>query len=49
LLAQAETYAREIGQKMLQLHVLTNNDNALSVYGRFGLQPYVTTMLKALD
>lgn len=49
LLAQAEAYAREVGQKKLQLHVLTNNDNALSVYRRFGLKPYVMTMLKELD
>lgn len=49
LLAQAEAYAREIGQKMLKLDVLTNNDNALSVYRRFGLQPYVMSMLKELE
>ena len=49
LLAQAETYAREIGQKMLKLDVLTNNDIALSVYRRFGLHPYVMSMLKELD
>jgi ribosomal protein S18 acetylase RimI-like enzyme len=49
LLARAEAYAREIGQKVLKLHVLANNDPALSVYRRFGLQPYVLSMLKELD
>jgi ribosomal protein S18 acetylase RimI-like enzyme len=49
LLAEAEAYARQIGQKMLKLDVLANNDNALSVYQRFGLKPYVMSMLKELD
>lgn len=49
LLAQAEVYAREIGQKVLKLNVLANNEDALSVYRHFGLQPYLLSMLKELD
>jgi ribosomal protein S18 acetylase RimI-like enzyme len=49
LLARAEAYAREIGQKVLKLHVLANNEDALSVYHRFGLQPHLLSMLKELD
>ena len=49
LLAEAEGYAREIGQKVIKLNVLANNDNELSIYQRFGLQPYLLTMLKEVD
>jgi ribosomal protein S18 acetylase RimI-like enzyme len=49
LLAQAEAYAREIGQKVIKLNVLANNEDALSVYRRFGLKAHMLTMLKELD
>jgi GNAT superfamily N-acetyltransferase len=49
LLAQADAYAREVGQKTMLLHVLAENDGAMSVYRHFGLQPHVLTMIKELE
>lgn len=48
LLAAAEAHARARGMTRLRIEALSNNQEALGAYRRFGFTPYVLTLEKRL-
>ncbi len=49
LMAQAETYARQRGEKQISLQVFCQNTAAMGLYDKLGFQPVSTWMVKQLS